>query len=163
MGAFEAILLGVLQALTEFLPVSSSGHLVLAQAALGMKEAGLALDVSLHVGTLLAVVVVYRKAIRDLQTVSDSITVTEGGRVGAFELRVEIEHSYSGDLQIFLVHGGSELLVYDQEGGSRPDVKATWRIEAFEGFDKAGDWSLYIRDRARQDEGTLQAWGLDFE
>lgn len=59
-------LLALLQGLTEFLPVSSSGHLVLAQAALGMEEAGLALDVSLHLGTLLAVVVVYRKALLKL-------------------------------------------------------------------------------------------------
>jgi undecaprenyl-diphosphatase len=49
-------LLGVLQGLTEFLPVSSSGHLVLAQWLLGMRRPGLSLEIALHGGTLLAVV-----------------------------------------------------------------------------------------------------------
>ena len=53
-------LLAVVQGLTEFLPVSSTGHLVLAQAALGWEEPALALDVALHLGTLVAVLLVYR-------------------------------------------------------------------------------------------------------
>jgi len=52
-------LLAVVQGLTEFLPVSSSGHLVLAQHVLGFSEPALAVDVALHVGTLLAVLAVY--------------------------------------------------------------------------------------------------------
>ena len=50
MTFFEAILLGILQGLTEFLPVSSSGHLVLAQQFLGLKEPLVFFDVMLHVG-----------------------------------------------------------------------------------------------------------------
>ncbi|NPA94566.1 MAG: undecaprenyl-diphosphatase UppP [Thermodesulfobacteria bacterium] len=55
MNGFEAVFLGVLQGVTEFLPVSSSGHLVLAEYFLHLKDAGLAFDVILHMGTLLAV------------------------------------------------------------------------------------------------------------
>ena len=55
----HALILGVLQGLTEFLPVSSSGHLVLGQSILGLKEPGLFFDVLLHVGTLAAVLVFY--------------------------------------------------------------------------------------------------------
>ncbi|RKU31494.1 hypothetical protein C6495_12475 [Candidatus Poribacteria bacterium] len=66
MSFFEALLLGILQGLTEFLPVSSSGHLVLAQAFLGLKEPLVFFDVMLHVGTLAAVLVVYRGAIGNL-------------------------------------------------------------------------------------------------
>jgi undecaprenyl-diphosphatase len=55
-----AALLGLVQGLTEFLPVSSSGHLVLAQHLLGFTEPQLLFDVSVHVGTLAAVVVVFR-------------------------------------------------------------------------------------------------------
>lgn len=66
MTFLEAILLGILQGLTEFLPVSSSGHLVLAQRFLGLKEPLVFFDVMLHVGTLAAVLVVYRDAIRQL-------------------------------------------------------------------------------------------------
>ena len=53
-------LLALIQGLTEFLPVSSSGHLVLAQEAMGLKEPAIVVDVALHLGTLLAVFVVYR-------------------------------------------------------------------------------------------------------
>jgi undecaprenyl-diphosphatase len=63
MTLFEAILLGILQGITEFLPVSSSGHLVLAQQFLGLKEPLVFFDVMLHVGTLAAVLVAYRGAI----------------------------------------------------------------------------------------------------
>ena len=63
MTFLEAILLGILQGLTEFLPVSSSGHLVLAQQFLGLKEPLVFFDVMLHVGTLAAVLVAYREAI----------------------------------------------------------------------------------------------------
>ena len=66
MRFLEAILLGILQGLTEFLPVSSSGHLVLAQQFLGLKEPLVFFDVMLHVGTLAAVLVAYRDAIGKL-------------------------------------------------------------------------------------------------
>ena len=60
MNLPSAIGLGLLQGATEFLPISSSGHLVLAQILLGIDEAGLAFDVSLHLGTLLAILIYFR-------------------------------------------------------------------------------------------------------
>ena len=54
MGHFEAILYGLVQGATEYLPVSSSAHLVLLPHVLGQKDPGLAFDVFLHLGTLLA-------------------------------------------------------------------------------------------------------------
>ncbi|MEF3168671.1 MAG: undecaprenyl-diphosphatase UppP [Deltaproteobacteria bacterium] len=55
MNAVEAIILGAIQGATEFLPISSSGHLVLAEHFLGLSETPLAFDVTLHLGTLLSV------------------------------------------------------------------------------------------------------------
>ena len=63
MTILEAIVLGILQGLTEFLPVSSSGHLVLMQHFLGIKESQVFFDVMLHFGTLGAVVIVYHQLI----------------------------------------------------------------------------------------------------
>ncbi|OPL13454.1 MAG: hypothetical protein AVO38_13430 [delta proteobacterium ML8_D] len=51
----EAISLGILQGITEFLPVSSSGHLVLAEYFLGLRDTPIAFDVTLHLGTLISV------------------------------------------------------------------------------------------------------------
>jgi undecaprenyl-diphosphatase len=59
----SAIVLGVVQGLTEFLPVSSSGHLVLLQKVFGISEPALLFDTMLHMGTLLAVFVVLRRDI----------------------------------------------------------------------------------------------------
>jgi len=61
------LLLAILQGIAEFLPISSSGHLVLAHVAMGTKEeANMALDVALHVGTLVAVLIAYRADVRVL-------------------------------------------------------------------------------------------------
>lgn len=63
MDLLSAILLGLVQGLTEFLPVSSSGHLVLAQHFLGYEGSNLAFDVLVHLATLLAVILYFQKDI----------------------------------------------------------------------------------------------------
>lgn len=60
---FEVAILGILQGIAEFLPISSSGHLVIAQNFLGVNKAGIRLDVFLHFGTLLAIFAFYWKVI----------------------------------------------------------------------------------------------------
>lgn len=60
MDLIKAIILGIVQGLTEFLPISSSGHLVLGGQILGFQHTGVAFEVFLHLGTLLAVLVVFR-------------------------------------------------------------------------------------------------------
>lgn len=66
MSYLEAVVLGLVQGLTEFLPVSSSGHLVMAQAFLGVPQPGVFLEVALHVSTMLSVVIVYRHRLAQL-------------------------------------------------------------------------------------------------
>jgi undecaprenyl-diphosphatase len=66
MTTLEAIVLGIIQGLTEFLPVSSSGHLVLFQQLFGLKEAELFFDVCVHLGTLVAVIVVFHWEIKNI-------------------------------------------------------------------------------------------------
>ena len=56
MDPVQAIVLALVQGLTEFLPISSSAHLILVPALLGWPDQGLAFDVAVHVGSLVAVV-----------------------------------------------------------------------------------------------------------
>ncbi len=63
MTGFEAFILGLVQGLTEFLPVSSSGHLAILQNFMNLEEGALEFTVLLHLGTLIAVFLVYRKAV----------------------------------------------------------------------------------------------------
>ncbi|MFD1738376.1 undecaprenyl-diphosphate phosphatase [Bacillus salitolerans] len=60
MTKLEAFILGLIQGLTEFLPISSTGHLYLGRHLFGLNEAGLFLDTMLHIGTLVAVFVFYK-------------------------------------------------------------------------------------------------------
>jgi undecaprenyl-diphosphatase len=66
MEPLQAIILGIVQGLTEFLPVSSSGHLVIFQHLFGLKEPELFFDICVHLGTLLAVILVFRQEIQEL-------------------------------------------------------------------------------------------------
>ena len=79
----ELLVLAVLQGVTEFLPVSSDGHLVLAQSWLDVPGPRLAIDVALHVGTLLAVVLVFR---RDLLGIARRFLAGERRELGLLVL-----------------------------------------------------------------------------
>lgn len=63
---WDVIVLATLQGVAEFLPISSSGHLVLAQNLLDINKAGMRLELVLHVGTLFSIILYYRKTILDL-------------------------------------------------------------------------------------------------
>lgn len=63
MNTFEALILGILQGLTEFLPVSSSGHLAIGKALFGIETSDLSFEVAVHAATVLATIVVFRKEI----------------------------------------------------------------------------------------------------
>jgi undecaprenyl-diphosphatase len=79
MSIIEAIILGIVQGLTEFLPVSSSGHLLILQKWLGVDGSGITFDVALHLGTLLALLLHFRK---------DLVTLVKGARVPSKERRL---------------------------------------------------------------------------
>ncbi|NNF16608.1 MAG: undecaprenyl-diphosphate phosphatase [Gammaproteobacteria bacterium] len=66
MSWLQVVVLAVVQGLTEFLPISSSGHLILTPHLLGWNDQGLAFDVAVHLGTLIAVVTYFRNDLSDM-------------------------------------------------------------------------------------------------
>ena len=65
MPLLQLILVALIQGITEFLPVSSSGHLILLPSLTGMEDQGQAIDVAVHVGTLAAVVLFFWSDVRE--------------------------------------------------------------------------------------------------
>ena len=66
MDLIQILILAIIQGITEWLPISSSGHLVVVQQHLGLQEIPLIFDVSLHVGTLCVILVAFRKDIAEI-------------------------------------------------------------------------------------------------
>src|SRR5580698_4953370 len=80
MPLLQAIVLGIIQGLTEFLPISSSAHLIVIPKLLGWPEQGLAFDIALHVGTLAAVILYF---FRDwMQIIAQGFGMRVGGDSG---------------------------------------------------------------------------------
>ena len=121
MTIFEAIIIGIIQGLTEFLPVSSSGHIELSKALLGVQlENNLEFSIAVHVATVLSTLLVFRKEIIDLFSGFFSfklnsqthyvfkllISAVPVGIVGVF-FKDQIETLFEGNLLVV----GSMLLV----------------------------------------------------
>ncbi|MEM7251616.1 MAG: undecaprenyl-diphosphate phosphatase [Pseudomonadota bacterium] len=85
MDLGQATVLGIVQGLTEFLPISSSAHLILAHVWLGWPDQGLAFDVAVHLGTLLAVIAYFRVEVLEL-TRDGLASITRREHVGESRL-----------------------------------------------------------------------------
>jgi undecaprenyl-diphosphatase len=132
MNIFEAIILGAVQGLTEFLPVSSSGHLVLMQHIFGIEEPTLFFDTVLHVGTLAAVLVVLWKDIwailrRIIQPMTLYLIIgTLPAVVVALLFKDRIEAAFSGGGELgaaFLVTSGALVVSESLVGLRRRQLK----------------------------------------
>lgn len=93
MSLAAAVLLGILQGLTEFLPVSSSAHLILARAFFGWElppALGLAFDVALHIGTLAAMLTFFRREIVEMVKAVPAMLSPVPGRPGRLLQRIAV-------------------------------------------------------------------------
>lgn len=87
MTAIQIVVLAIVQGLTEFLPISSSGHLVLVPHAFGWPDQGLAFDVAVHFGSLVAVLVFFRA---DIAALLEGALQVAGGKVATPESRLAL-------------------------------------------------------------------------
>ena len=129
MDFITALILGAIQGITEFLPISSSGHLVLAQHYLGVEKQGMAFEVFTHLGTLVAIFIAFRKEVMELiynipklpffilgkinKTSNDYknssfnccilISMIPAGIVG-FTLKHKVDELYNNEYKVFVVY-----------------------------------------------------------
>ncbi|HUF74212.1 MAG TPA: undecaprenyl-diphosphate phosphatase [Gammaproteobacteria bacterium] len=102
MDIVEALTLALIQGLTEFLPISSSGHLILTPAFFGWTDQGLSFDIAVHLGTLCAVIVYFR---RDLLAMTRDLFVADSadGRLARQLLLASVPLGLAGVLTSDLV------------------------------------------------------------
>jgi len=146
MSILEAIILGIIQGLTEFIPVSSSGHLALGHLFFGLEEEGLLFIVVVHVGTLVPVFVVFRKEIWALikrpfqKTTFLLITATIPAVIVGllFENRIEQAFTTLQTLAIGFVITGVVLILSDRlRKGTKKESDITWLDAALIGIAQA--------------------------
>jgi subtilisin-like proprotein convertase family protein len=92
--------------------------------------------------------------------IRSSISIADSASVGEVQVRVQITHTYIGDLVIRLEHAGQGVDLQNQEGGSTANLDKTYTTGAFAGQSAAGEWSLNVSDRAAADTGSLDSWSL---
>jgi undecaprenyl-diphosphatase len=98
----ESIILGIVQGITEFLPISSSGHLVVLQGLFGVEGPRLFFDVMLHVGTLIAILIVFWEDIREIPR---GILAALGKNRGMDGFATALWRSPQGRLVILIIVG----------------------------------------------------------
>jgi undecaprenyl-diphosphatase len=145
---FQAIVLGILQGLSEFLPISSSAHLAIAPWLLGWPDPGLSFDVALHLGTLIAVVWYFWGELRALLRAAWQIVTTRkiitveqrraaliivgtipGGIAGlALEKKAEVAFRSPALMAVALILLGIVLWLVDLRArADRPITQVGWR------------------------------------
>ena len=96
-----------------------------------------------------------------------TLTCASEGDVGQVEVRVEITHTYVGDLSVSLVSpAGTTVVLHDRAGGSEDNLIKTFTatqvpaLAALAGQPARGTWTLKVADHAGQDVGKLARWSL---
>lgn len=147
MPLFHLFILAVIQGVTEFLPVSSSGHLILLPGLTGAQDQGLAMDVAVHVGTLLAVVAYFWSDVK--RALLGSVLLVTGRR-----------HSDEARLALFLIIGtipvillGLVLHVTGLAEAMRSIAVIGWTMLVF-------GLVLYWADATGEDHKTASDWNL---
>jgi subtilisin-like proprotein convertase family protein len=96
----------------------------------------------------------------DATGVSSTIEVAEGGVISGLSVDVDITHPYVGDLTVTLSKGATSVTLHERTGAGADDIKRTFDVDAFDGEDAAGTWTLRIVDGAGSDMGRLNRWAL---
>ncbi|MBW1871534.1 MAG: proprotein convertase P-domain-containing protein [Deltaproteobacteria bacterium] len=96
----------------------------------------------------------------DSSGASSSIDISAGGTVSEIMVRVDISHTYIGDLVVTLAHDGSTVTLHDKAGGGTENLALDQTLADFSGQSASGQWTLKVVDTAAADTGTLNSWFL---
>ena len=141
----ENLILGFVEGITEFLPVSSTGHLLIAQHWLGTRSE--LFTVVIQVGAILGVVVIYWRRLLDLvfhlgrpenrdylSKLAGSFAITVVGGLAAKELGVQLPESIAPVAWALLIGGVAILAIERALAGAAPNEALTWRVAAWVGI-----------------------------
>lgn len=139
MNVFQALFLGFLQGLTEFLPVSSSGHLVIAQKWLGFKEPPVLFDILVHIGTLVSLCFFFKKKILAFYRQFANLKMVLIGSLPAagigLLLNSRLEYFFDSLILVgfcLLVTAGLLFIIPKKAGSEKLNQSKTWQIGLFQ-------------------------------
>jgi undecaprenyl-diphosphatase len=147
MTLFQLAIIAIVQGITEFLPISSSGHLVLVPMVLGVDDQGLAIDVAVHVGTLGAVVLYFR---REVAAVVRGVGHILTGRVATPDARLALLLALAS---VPVVIAGAVLHLAGLTEALRSLALIGWTMLGFGLF-------LYWADQRGEQLRTTSDWSL---
>jgi subtilisin-like proprotein convertase family protein len=98
----------------------------------------------------------------DATGVTSVITVHDTLTTSTFEVEVDIEHTFIGDLKVIVRKDGQESILHNKAGGSSDNIQRVFRVTDMSGIEASGNWELIIVDSAGQDTGRLISWKLKF-
>ncbi|WP_171210304.1 MULTISPECIES: undecaprenyl-diphosphate phosphatase [unclassified Ruegeria] len=147
MSLFQLILVAIIQGVTEFLPISSSGHLILLPGLTGLDDQGLAIDVAVHVGTLGAVVLYFWQ---DVKQALIGIPQILSGRITSPQARLAL---CLGIATIPVVLVGLVLHVTGWNEAMRSVAVIGWAMLGF-------GLVLYVMDQRGAQTKTAADWGI---
>lgn len=96
----------------------------------------------------------------DDQGASSVISVTDGGTISNLRVRVDIQHTWIGDLIVELRHDGQVRTLHNRTGRSDDNIQTEYQLSEFTGANLQGDWELHVSDHAGQDVGSIVQWDL---
>jgi undecaprenyl-diphosphatase len=147
MTLFHLVLVAVIQGVTEFLPISSSGHLILLPALTGTADQGQAIDVAVHVGSLGAVIVFFRQ----------DVALAVRGGLSLLRGRIDADGAFLALCLIVatspVVLAGLALELSDLDAALRSTVVIGWTMILFGVL-------LWWADRTGKAEKPAEAWNL---
>jgi subtilisin-like proprotein convertase family protein len=93
---------------------------------------------------------------------TSAIDVTGTGSIGGLSVRVDIAHTYIGDLIVELRHNGQVRRLHNRTGGGTDNLQSEFQVTEFNGTSMGGRWELFVSDNARSDTGRINSWSLTF-